>query len=68
MYIIDRFEGDIAVIETDSAMIELPRRLLPPEAAEGDVLCKDGDAYQIDTVATQQRREEIARMMKGLWG
>lgn len=68
MYIIDRFESGIAVIETDSRMIEVPRHLLPQEAVEGDVLRKEGEAFVIDKAATKQRREEINRMMKGLWG
>lgn len=35
--IIDRFEGDIAVVETDGEMYEMPRALLG-EAREGDAV------------------------------
>lgn len=68
MYIIDRFEGDIAVIEADETMLEIPRSQLPPEAQEGDVLQKNGDTYTVDRVATEKRKEEISRLMKGIWG
>ena len=39
MWILDRIEGDRAVIETDQGGLELPRQQLPPDAKEGDVLC-----------------------------
>lgn len=68
MYIIDRFEGDIAVVEANDTMLEIPRRLLPSDAQEGDVLQKDGDAYLVDRDATEKRKEEINRLMKGIWG
>ena len=38
MIIIDRFEEDLAVLETDDGMINVERSLLPENAAEGDVL------------------------------
>lgn len=39
MLIIDRFEGDFAVVEyKEGRTFNLPRSLLPPGAKEGDVL------------------------------
>jgi len=38
MYIIDRFEGDWAVIEFDQRTFNIPRELLPSSAREGDIL------------------------------
>ena len=38
MFIIDRFEGNMAVIEYRDGTFNLPRSLLPPEAQEGDVI------------------------------
>ncbi len=38
-FIIDRFEEDIAVIETkDKEMINIPRKILPIGAKEGDII------------------------------
>ena len=68
MYIIDRFEGDIAVVEADETMLDIPRSQLPAEAQEGDVLQKNGDVYIVDRAATEKRKEEINRLMKGIWG
>lgn len=68
MYIIDRFEGDIAVVEADETMLDIPRSQLPAEAQEGDVLQKNGDVYVVDRAATEKRKEEINRLMKGIWG
>ncbi len=68
MYIIDRFEGDIAVVEADEIMLDIPRNQLPSEAQEGDVLQKNGNVYIVDRAATEKRKEEISRLMKGIWG
>ncbi|MCI9625308.1 MAG: DUF3006 domain-containing protein [Clostridia bacterium] len=68
MYIIDRFEGDIAVVEADETMMNIPRAQLPSEAQEGDVLQKNGEVYVVDHAATEKRKEEINRLMKGIWG
>ena len=39
MLIIDRFEGDHAIVETDSGVImNIPRSELPPSAKEGAAL------------------------------
>ena len=36
--IIDRFEGEYAVVECEEKILNLHRCLLPPEAKEGDIL------------------------------
>ncbi len=38
MLIIDRFEGDQAVIEFDSVTFDIPRSALPEEAEAGDII------------------------------
>ena len=62
MLIIDRFEGDFAVIETDNGMIDIPRSELPTGAKEGDVL-----RLVIDTDGTESRKERIDGMMARLF-
>ena len=38
-WIVDRFEGDLAVVEVDGdRFLDLPRWILPADAAEGDVI------------------------------
>ncbi|SEH47879.1 Protein of unknown function [Ruminococcus flavefaciens] len=65
MIIIDRFEGSLAVLETDDGMINVERSLLPENAAEGDVLVYDG-SWTVDTTATEQRRERTRKRLKRL--
>lgn len=68
MIIIDRFEGDIAVLETDGGMIELNRFYLPENAAEGDVLVHDGGEWYIDRETTENRRNQIREKLRRLMG
>lgn len=68
MWIIDRFEETIAVIETDDGMTEIPaaRFWAMPE---GDILRQNPDgSYQTDTAATQARREKLAARTRRLMG
>lgn len=59
MIIIDRFEGGIAVLETDEGMINAERALIPNEAKEGDVLRFENGAYVCDISATEARRAAV---------
>jgi Protein of unknown function (DUF3006) len=38
MIVIDRFEGDYAVVEIGGSMVDVPRALLPEQAVEGSSL------------------------------
>ncbi|MGN0621922.1 MAG: DUF3006 domain-containing protein [Porcipelethomonas sp.] len=68
MLIIDRFEGNKAVIEDGDNHFELDRSRLPENASEGDVIVeKDGD-YLIDHEQTQRRRRKIIKLQNSLWG
>ena len=68
MMIIDRFEGSLAVLETDSGNISLLREQLPKEAREGDVIAYIGGRYVIDAVTTAKRRRETSARTKRLLG
>ncbi len=54
MSIIDRFEGQWAVIEYSDTTFNFPRPLLPKEAKEGDVLVF---RVAVDTRGTDERRK-----------
>ena len=62
MLIIDRFEGNFAVIETSDGMASIPKSDLPGEAKEGDVL-----VISVDKKGTAGRKEKINQMMNGLF-
>jgi hypothetical protein len=61
MYIIDRFEGNWAVIEYERLTFNLPRQLLPPEVLEGDVI---EISIKVDAKATAAVKEDITRLAR----
>ncbi|WP_242237948.1 DUF3006 domain-containing protein [Bacillus cereus group sp. BfR-BA-01316] len=65
--IIDRFEGELAVIEINNLTIDVPRSKLPSTAKEGDVLIIEDDKYTIDKNETDKRRCEIQNLMDKLF-
>lgn len=65
--IIDRFEGDYAVVEmSDMKMINIERHKIPVDAKEGDVLIL-GEVISIDENETIQRKKRIQEMIKDIW-
>ena len=58
MIIIDRFEGDKAVLEVDTGHVNIPITNLPKGAKEGDVL-----RFVIDADETKNRKQRIDGMM-----
>ncbi len=61
--IIDRFEGDFAVVEMGNGeTVNMPGILVPKGAKEGDVI-----DIQINEEKTLERRRKIENMMKDLW-
>jgi hypothetical protein len=61
MFIIDRFEGDFAVIEYNNKTFNLPRTILPVDAREGDVIII---ASEIDKTVTEERKEESKDLLR----
>ncbi|HAP79835.1 MAG TPA: DUF3006 domain-containing protein [Ruminococcus sp.] len=66
MIIVDRFEGNFAVLETDSGMIDVERIRLADDIREGDVVYETENGYIKDNIATQQRREKIIALKNRL--
>lgn len=68
-YSIDRFEEDKAVlIDESAAQLILPREQLPPQAAPGCIMARNGDGvWEIDEARTAQSREKIRRKLASLW-
>ena len=59
MLIIDRFEGDWAVLEMGRRTFNFPRSLLPEGAREGDVL---DIKIAVDNLATTKRKMKIDKL------
>ena len=71
MLILDRFEGDFALIElTDEndniTSIEIPKDRIASDAKEGDILILNNDIYVTDTDATLLRRKRIINRLRRL--
>ena len=61
--IIDRFEGDYAVCETENLeFVNIPKSALPCAAKEGDVI-----SISIDQSETEERKEKIEGLMNSLF-
>ena len=61
--IIDRFEGDFAVVELPSGqMIDCPRAMLPDSAKEGSIL-----NITVDEEATNEKLQKVTERMNKLF-
>jgi len=65
--IINRFEGDLAVIEFNDTMKDIPKATLPKKADIGDVLIFPGDKIIIDTKKKAKLKQEIEDLMEELF-
>jgi hypothetical protein len=67
--IIDRFEGDYAIIEIDGNMKQVKVTDLPADAREGDslVFIEAENQWQIDRKATAQLKDEIRELADEVW-
>jgi len=67
--VIDRFEGDFAVLihvdekTKEKTTITIPRKLLPAEIKEGDYLSA---TWEVDEAATQAARERVTSILNRL--
>jgi hydrogenase maturation factor len=66
--VIDRFEGEIAVIEVENTTRDYKRSLLPKNAKVGDsvVIHEDGSVH-LDGADTRKRKKEIDTLMDELF-
>jgi hypothetical protein len=62
--IIDRFEGDWAVIECGEITFNFPRSLLPQDVKESDVITI---SISVDQTLTKERQQKDEEMMKGFF-
>ena len=68
MWIVDRFEDELAVLENEDGVCEnISRKTLPPGCREGSVLRKIEGAFVLDTALEQERRMKLSRMQDDLF-
>ena len=66
MMIIDRFEGDYAVIESNGEMIDILRTELPENAEEGDILEYVCGEYTVNKSAKKEIQAKMRSRLKEL--
>lgn len=67
LYSLDRYEGDWAVLVDEMGESrDVLRTLLPSDAAPGDMLREEADAFVSDADATAARRAEILKLQEKL--
>lgn len=66
MIIIDRFENEKAVLETEDGTEIIMRCFLPADAEEGDVVIPGECGYTVDRNATEERRRAVSEKLRRL--
>lgn len=68
-FVIDRFEGDVAVcIDENRNTYDIPRSQLPLGACEGNrILRFPGGPWRLDDETTRRSREMLKERMNQLW-
>lgn len=68
IYIVDRIEGDYIVLEdNNSNIININKNNFTEDINEGDVLIKINDKYVLDKNKTNNRKDNISKILKNLW-
>ncbi len=67
-FILDRIEGDKAVLECENGkFVTLDIKSLPKKISEGDVLYFEEGSYFLDESETERRKEKIKGLMDSLF-
>ncbi|MEK3966266.1 MULTISPECIES: DUF3006 domain-containing protein [Paenibacillus] len=65
--IIDRFEGEYAVVEFEGQTEDILKSILPKEAKSGDTLIFKDNEILIDKNDSKKRKEDIQQLMDDLF-
>lgn len=65
--IVDRFEGDIVVIEIDGIMMDIPHALVEPSIKAGDSVVLVDGKWVKDEIETKSRTKKIGKLMESVW-
>ncbi|MDE7093464.1 MAG: DUF3006 domain-containing protein [Oscillospiraceae bacterium] len=58
-YIIDRFEGDFAILELELELIQVLKNTLPENSTEGDLLEWTESGWKLCPDETKSRKQEL---------
>ncbi|WP_047153676.1 DUF3006 domain-containing protein [Aneurinibacillus tyrosinisolvens] len=65
--IVDRFEGEIVVVEIEGKTHDFPKSLFPSEVKPGDIVVMDGKHISIDKKEMEERKKNINKLMDELF-
>ncbi|ALC83937.1 MULTISPECIES: DUF3006 domain-containing protein [Bacillus] len=65
--IIDRFEGEIVVVEVEGVTKDFDKAIFPKEATVGDVVEIEGNKVRVLKNETEKRRKEVENLMNDVW-
>ncbi|ALC82155.1 MULTISPECIES: DUF3006 domain-containing protein [Bacillus] len=65
--IIDRFEGEIAVVEIEGVTKDFAKDIFPKEATVGDVVELEDNKVRVLKNETERRRKEVEDLMNDVW-
>lgn len=65
--VVDRIEGDFAVVENEGIMLDIPLSQLPCDVKEGDIVSLSNGVYIVDNKTADEQREEISARLENLF-
>lgn len=65
--IVDRFEGDFAVIEIDGQTQDFSKKDVDLSVKVGDVVVLVEGIWTTDATETKQRKQKIKKLMDSVW-
>lgn len=64
--VVDQIIDDIAVLEDQGAMINVPISELPNDIHDGSILILDSNGYHVDVDLENEKREDLAARLERL--
>lgn len=65
--IVDRFEGEYAVIEVDGKTRDIKRNLIADSVRVSDVVILKNGNWERDSDETDKRKKEVKKLMDSVW-
>ncbi len=65
--VVDRIEGDFAVVENEGIMLDIPLSQLPCDAKGGDMISFSNGVYIVDNKTADEQRAEISARLDKLF-
>lgn len=64
--VVDQIIDDIAVLEDQGVMVNVPVAELPDDIHDGSILILDGNGYHVDVELEQEKKEDLRERLERL--